>query len=492
MSIAKKIYRIGKTIKEILSSKTLKVYTVAVGTIVLFFGVFNAYAADSADLYVDWDGIQKSCNELSLADSEEVNITSTGCTNLGNTLWSGIIHFLPQASKGYNTLLEDDSVSDFSKLGLIGMLDQGSDLAYAYYPSVDIPTHLAQQWVPGYNESVTSTYAANSATGHPSGYQELVNSGVVNLWNKTLNIAYICFVIVMLVAGFMIMFRHKLGGQAVVTLGNVLPNIIIALILATFSFAIVGFIIDIGGIANVLVANVIGIGELGSIGDLGQMVRSTFGSNNISTFTTWGSAGTLGLVGSIITFSIGAFTTLPLTLGIIGGLSIVAMVFFLGILGIVFFGAIQVFIALIKAYFSLLLNVILGPIQIAMGAIPGNSYMITNWLLSVLRNVLVFPTVLFIVNIPNALVNENTSVIFGMPGKLIYGDPANPGGLLDSNVASAIFMFILKIFVLYYAAQAPKFLEAIFPPNTPKPVAEGMQLAQANLSKVPLVGGLFK
>jgi hypothetical protein len=40
--------------------------------------------------------------------------------------------------------------------------------------------------------------------------------------------SHICvFVIVMIIAGFMIMVRNKIGGQTMVTLGNVLPNVLL-------------------------------------------------------------------------------------------------------------------------------------------------------------------------------------------------------------------------------------------------------------------------
>ena len=122
---------------------------------------------------------------------------------------------------------------------------------------------------------------------------------------------------------------------------------------------------------------------------------------------------------------------------------------------------------------------------------PGNSHMINNWFLTVIRNVLVFPVVLFVVNIPNALMASGSDILLRFPGKLVYEDPATytAEGL---NAAGIVFLFILKIFVLYFAAQAHKFLESWFPPNTPKAMGEGIAAAQGSLSKIPLVGGFFK
>jgi hypothetical protein len=44
-----------------------------------------------------------------------------------------------------------------------------------------------------------------------SGYSELELAGIQPLWTDVLNLAYLFFVIVMIIAGFMIMFSIKRG-----------------------------------------------------------------------------------------------------------------------------------------------------------------------------------------------------------------------------------------------------------------------------------------
>ena len=158
------------------------------------------------------------------------------------------------------------------------MSEDAGYAVYAAYPRVNIGEHCLQQWVPGYKESVTSLYAASSSPS--SGYDELVHSGITPMWTKALNISYVFFVLVMIVAGFMIMFRHKIGGQAMVTLGTVLPKVIISLILATFSFAIAGLIIDLGGVLTSLAAFIVqNNGEANPISGIGGIMKSVLGVN---------------------------------------------------------------------------------------------------------------------------------------------------------------------------------------------------------------------
>jgi len=379
------------------------------------------------------------------------------------------------------------------KRGLLGMTEDASNFAYASYPIISIPQHLAQNWVPGYEESVTSLYAQNSSSGHESGYSELMHSGIVSLWNRTLNLSYVAFVIIMIISGFMIMYRHKLGGQTMVTIGNVLPGVVTALILATFSFAIAGLVIDMGGILTGLAAFILGEGaEINSISGLWGLMGAVFNGGVSTTTVVSGIVGGLGL-GSA--WAIGGLSFLailnPVGAIVAGAVGAIGIILALVIVGIIFVGAVKVLIVLYKAYFSLLLGVVLGPIQITLGAMPGNSAMISNWFLSILRNVLVFPVVLFIINLPNALAASTDEILLRFPGKLVYEDPStySADGV---NAAGGVFIFILKIFVLYFAAQAPKFLEAWLPANSSKAVMEGVGAAKTSMSKIPLVGGFFK
>jgi hypothetical protein len=380
MSISNRVYIGYKWLKDITSRKLFRFTLLFSLSTFLFFGVLNTYAAFEVG-YVE---NQQLLNVASGADKNEINALSTSGTSdlVKSAQW--VIWLLGKDG------LEDLEITGLDELdlpydmerGLLGMIDDGTTTVYANYPLVNIGTHMAEQWVPGYKESVTSTYAQTD------GYTELVNNGIVELWNKSLNIAYLAFVVVMLVAGFMIMFRHKLGGQAVVTLGNVLPNVVMALILATFSFAIVGLIIDLGGVLIAVIANFYGVENVGSIADPLKMIGTLLSPGQVAVGGVSGAAGLTGIIAAAIgTSALTAGAAIPAWIAVAGVAGILGILIFLILLGIVAVGAIMVFITLIKAYVSLIFNVILGPVQIALGAIPGNAVMIQNWFTSVLRNV---------------------------------------------------------------------------------------------------------
>lgn len=511
MSVAKRVYKLILRTKEITEKKMFKVSLMGFLTFLLFFGTFSAYAQEDGLISPAWEGTKEFHNTISGTDADEDNMNSREGLEVLNSGWTAVSLLAPEMTANGEEVIQNMNIPYDLRRGLLGMTEDAATTVYAIYPLVDIPNHLAQQWVPGYKESVTGLYAANSSSNHPSGYAELKDSGIVSLWSRVLNLSYVIFIVIMILAGFMIMFRHKLGGQAMVTLGSVLPKVIFSLILATFSFAIAGFIIDIGGLIAGLISYIFGLGgDMSSVSTLGNIMGSVFtggvkttsivsgvvGGLGIGTFLTAGALGAApvaaGATAATGFAGIAALVSNPVGWAVAGVIGAIGLLIALVILGIILTGAIKVLITLYKAYFSLLLAVILGPLQITLGAIPGNSHTIKNWFLSILRNVLVFPVVLFIVNLPNALAASGDDILLRFPGKLVFEDPVGYAGSNGLNIAAGVFLFILKIFVLFYAAQAPKFLESWFPPSSPKAMGEGFGNAKASLSKVPLVGGLFK
>lgn len=492
MGIAKKIYGIFLKIRAFSQRKSFKVSLITILSFIFFFLSLNTYAQEEVEISPDWEGTKEFHNTMSGTEADEDNMNSRQGLEVLNAAWTGISLLAPELNENYGSIINNDNIPYDLKRGLIGLADDAGTTVYAIYPTVNIPEHLAQQWVPGYKDGVTSLYAQSTTSGHPNGYEELSSSGIAPLWTHILNISYVVFVVIMIIAGFMIMFRHKIGGQAMVTLGSVLPRVITSLILATFSFTIAGLVIDLGGVMSSIVSYVLGLGaDTVPIGGLLHIMKTVFSGGLGTGSLITGAVGGLGL-GAYLTggFGIAALAN-PVGLAVTGAVGAIGLLLAIIVLLVILGGAIKVLITLYKAYFSLLLGVILAPIQITLGAIPGNNTIIKNWFLGIVRNVLVFPVVLFIVNLPNALVNFNSNVILKFPGKLTLEDPGSSAGF-PINASGWLFIIILKIFVLYFAAQAPKYLEAWFPANSSPAMAKGFEDAKKGMSKIPLIGGMFK
>src|SRR3989344_2728711 len=77
------------------------------------------------------------------------------------------------------------------------------------------------------------------------------------IWKTFRNISYMFILVILIVVGFMIMFRTKINPQTVISIQNALPNLIVTLLLITFSYAIAGLLIDLMYFAMRLIINII-------------------------------------------------------------------------------------------------------------------------------------------------------------------------------------------------------------------------------------------
>lgn len=354
--------------------------------------------------------------------------------------------------------------------GLVGVTEDGIMALFNSQPRIDVVAHLAEDWVPGYKES-NAVYA--------NGYKDLQDSGISSLWSATRNIAYAFYVVVMIIVGFMIMFRNKIGGQVMVTIGNSIPKIIVSLVLVTFSFAIIGLIIDFAGIVTNIIASVLYSGDLSqsvNVTDPTALFKSILSDSSVTIET-----------GTVSGLSLGEIISLVLSDSKNGGwllgglaLSISALV----LAGIILVGAIKLWVALIKAYLRILVNVVTAPLAIMFSAIPGNDAMMLNTFKSALRSSLVFPLAFAIVNLPYYISSKGVALAF--PSTLI---PGYDGEVI--SIASSL-LGVTKIVAIYAAASAPEILKGVIPITTSKSSIDLSKSLKEGISRVPFLGGMFK
>lgn len=354
--------------------------------------------------------------------------------------------------------VDDEIIPPNMKSGVVGMVENEVMAMFNAQPNIDVVAHLSEEWVPGYKEK-QSVYA--------SGYDDLIKTNIDSLWSVTRNIAYIGFVLVMIIVGFMIMFRSKVGGQTVVTIGNAIPKVVVGLVLVTFSFAIAGLILDISGILMRVIAGILDSDI--PIHNIWQLLKGT-ALGGAAEVAGGAGLGTVAIVGLII--------------GVLGPSVLVGIFVALIVLGIVLFGAIKLWFTLVKTYFSLLVNVIVAPLAIMAGSIPGNESMTTNIFKSMLRNALVFPLAYAIVNLPYFLVEKQNRMAFTFPETVFEGASF-------ADTIGPVMLALAKIIAIFVAAQAPAFTKAIIPPTASKGGADAAGAIQQGLSKIPLVGGMF-
>lgn len=292
---------------------------------------------------------------------------------------------------------------------------------------------------------VPKTYAAGI------GFSSL--SGFIPVWDGFRKIAYLVLVLIIVTIGFMIMFRMKLNPQTVIAIENALPRIIIAILLITFSYAIVGFLIDFMYIIIVVGINLIGKAMsldpavYGSKILTSNMFDYVLNGENMATYIAAIGA-IFSMLPSLVQVILGlafsalvtilsvrmltalspSFTNLlgnwsvtasffvggELKIGnIIGQLIAIAIAFVVGMaLAIIFFLlfvvltlmflGFRIFFVLLSSLIQVILYLIFAPIILLLEAIPGRSSF-TGWLKNIIGNLIVFPAVIFLIMIVNGI-----------------------------------------------------------------------------------------
>lgn len=209
---------------------------------------------------------------------------------------------------------------------------------------------------------------------------------VQKVWTVFRNISYVGFVLVFVIMGFMIMFRAHISPQAVATVQDSIPRIVIALILVTFSYAIAGLFIDVMFLILNIVVNTMktaGLLEGTSIGE-DIFERSVFGvifSNWTDVFKTVADA-----LANFIDQSID-IVVLDKILGFFGG-TLGAIVVGIAILFIMF----RVFFMLLIAYVMIIVLTMAAPFFFLFQALPGRNGA-GEWFKQMASQIAVFPTV---------------------------------------------------------------------------------------------------
>src|SRR3989344_726649 len=215
------------------------------------------------------------------------------------------------------------------------------------------------------------------------GYDALIP--VQRLWRVFRNLSYVLFVIVFVIIGFMIMLRAHISPQAVATIQDSIPRLVVALILVTFSYAIAGLMID----AMFLLLNIAITGLQSTspplLGDADFIFKkSVFG-------VVFGSLkDVVGSVAYAIDNLIQGIVDLGFLEDLVGffGGTVAGIITAIAMLFIMF----RVFLMLLIAYIMIIILTMAAPFFFLIQALPGNNGA-KEWFKQMAANVAVFPTV---------------------------------------------------------------------------------------------------
>ena len=172
-----------------------------------------------------------------------------------------------------------------------------------------------------------------------------------------------------------------------------LPKVFTALILATFSYAIAGFVIDLSYVVGGLFASLMSLAKFSDFN-----TALTF----ILPINTSANMGPLYILGFMVNYTILYFiAALSTLLGLLSGplsgatiyapiVSILAILFTIWIILLMIWYAIKVPIILLKNLISLFISIVVAPVQIIIGAlVPSIGFGV--WLRKILAEAFVFP-----------------------------------------------------------------------------------------------------
>ncbi len=357
-----------------------------------------------------------------------------------------------------------------------GMMGIGAGMmasVYQYSPASSI-TYFADLF---HNAGFTRTAYAQGV-----GFTGL--EPILVIWKVFRNFAYLLITILFIILGIMIMFRIKLSPQTVISIQNAIPKIVITLILITFSYAIAGLLIDISNLVLVLVIRVLASANLLPAdvttstwlnSDIGKVIGSTIGTL-LAAIRYLFLAGWAGGAAVVAGGAVGAGGIAAIVAAILGGFGVAlpavaaglalfapaAIAILLGIsfaiIGLIF----RIFVMLVRAYISVILGVVIGPLQILFDALPGQkSSAFNSWIKNLLANVLVFPVValLFILSV----VFEH--VITGSP-QALWSPPTLAGN-------KEMVVLFIKVGILMIIPSVADFINAALAIKTPLGAAIG-------------------
>ena len=296
-----------------------------------------------------------------------------------------------------------------------------SSIDYVNYIALNLQKH----------HIVSDTYAAGP------GYGFSALAPILPLWRAFRNISYMLFAIGFVLYGIMIMFRVKIDSKTAATIQLAIPKLIATLLMITFSYAIVGFLVDISTIADAMAINILRVGPEpilnagGPLSGIGDFVINVVSGQSL-----------LGGIGSFFVNALTAVMVSPLIFFnlVIGGLSGIVVGVLVGGLGLISgFGIIvgiiiiiavlisyfKLILKLFQAFFGIIINLIFAPIILLGNLLPGSTSF-GDWLKSIYGNLAVFPVAIFFLTLSFALMCQPLLSLAGA------------GGLLSGAITSGI------------------------------------------------------
>lgn len=354
--------------------------------------------------------------------------------------------------------------------GAIGVM--GQFISYTFTPPLSSADYI--RYLSGNFGITKKAYAATCSkpADTPQGVGFCGIQPLIGVWVAMRNIAYLLFVLIFVLIGLAIMLRVHIDPRTVMSIENQIPRIIVGILLVTFSFAIAGFLIDVmyvaiylvGGVLATIPGHEIGVpfNEIATSPTPFDAINRLWPGYDIDGGQHFGGFPQLSAQGANTIHQLinNVFHGSPTpiteniwdiftnTLGFLAGVIVGLLAFFIIFLALIY-TAIRLWIILIVAYISVLLDVVFAPFWFLVGLFPGSSLGVGAWFKDMLANLAVFPTAIamFVLgkvfsDIAGATTAGDAAVNPGLFIPPLAGGGAGPGTEVFAGLVALGFLFM--------------------------------------------------
>ena len=436
------------------------------------------------------------------------NITVSSFDDLGGSISVPVtlLWGVEEPPKNSSTYPYYQKISPLMREGLAVITADTAYTAFLVGPSVDLEATYAELFLPPAlkDHIVYAQFSPNSGTEATKLLMQ--SSPIRDLWLVMLGLATILFALVLIAAGFMVMFRQKIGGQAVVTVGMAIRGLIIGYVGALFSFALGGLFLNISKFLTFFIAKIFlsrfsqyfhgsgdfmypnSIWSIIKVFTLGKHFGAPIGAILKGFWqgaqTGWNSGG--GLLGKVVKGVAGAVT------GILGGLLASLVLLGLGIF-MIFIGF-KVVWKLINVYINMVLQIILAPLIFVAGALPGREATIKQWFSKMFIYAVTPPAMFFLLNFAVLLMAADLKA--GTPSNQTM-DLISGGTFAGTGVGGIIeavgFTRIIALVIIMMVPKVEDFLRETFGIKGSQTAAQATAEAKDLLKStgIPIVSSLM-
>lgn len=350
-------------------------------TVLIVFSCFFMSIKPAQASILDWLGgifktesTVKSVNSFKSVNADKEKFDAESISNILTNINLHAIGMAAIPNDGSQSTSERKALEKEIGYGVLG--DVNSGIVALYNPPASTRTYVA--------DVMKSAKIIPEAQAQGLGFSAL--DPILETWKSFRNLAYLFFVVIFLIIGFMIMFRTKVG-QAAITAQQAIPSVIVAMLAVTFSYAIAGFMIDIMYVAMYVLASYFTEGStiinMNIFGLVGVMFKGTGGATQNAIEQFMEDALNIGFVGEALAWLSSLMGTVIIGIAIL-------------------FASFKVFFELVKTYVAVLIQIIFSPIILMLGAFPGKNTF-GKWIKNLAGNLILWPVVLLCVLVQRML-----------------------------------------------------------------------------------------